>query len=102
VMESRRKLTEILSRLYAATREEQEATRMWNEYRTSLPYLFSMVKVSHSAVNPLSIDIDREESRRRLTEYQGKQRERQSLRSEVAVIEAEMLDAMIDYADVYH
>ncbi len=105
VLIARRRLMDVLYRIYAVETEQEERRASWSVTRELLVTSLSVVQIE-ADLNPVvpsgSVKVDREQARALLEELREREEERAALSAEFRALEAELLDVLVDYSEVFH
>ncbi len=105
VLEARRKILEIVLKLYARQVEAEDQKAAWEFTSELLLSTLSVVSVSGNAsiFDPGgSFSVDRTEARKVLDDLQSKQADRAQLQRDIHALDEELFAALMDYSKVYY
>ncbi|MEQ1567160.1 MAG: hypothetical protein ABMA64_16085 [Myxococcota bacterium] len=104
VLQARRELLGILQPLYAKQTELGDQQAMWELTSEMLLATLSVVSVS-GEVNVMSpngeFSVDREQARKLWDDLKARQAAHDQLQEEVAALDQQLFEALVDYSDVY-
>lgn len=101
VLAARKRILDILLRLYAKQTELENQEETFTATRTILSAM-SLVEADLSVTSGAVPALDREQAKKVLTDLRKDQEERKKLMNELGEIEAELIDAMAGYSEVYY
>ncbi len=105
VLASRNQLLEVLQPLYAKQVELEDQQAMWEMTSELLLATLSVVSVSGDVdmVAPSGeFSVDREQARALWEDLKQRQADRKQLQRDIAELDQQLVDALIDYAGVYY
>ncbi len=104
VLEGRRRILEVIRPLYAKQTELADQQAMWEMTSELLLATLSVVSVSGD-VNLLSpagqFEVDRDQARALWDDLKQRQADRRTLVDDIAELDQQLFDALVDYADTY-
>ncbi len=101
VLEGRKKVLDVLLRLYAKQTEIENQEATFTVTRTILSAM-TMVDADFNIATGGAPTVDREEAKKVLADLKEEQAERQELLNELVALETEMLAVMGEYSEVYY
>lgn len=104
ILEARKEILKDIQKLYARQTEAEEQQAMWEMTGELLLSTLSVVQVSGNTgiVGPTgSLSVDRKQAQQLLEDTRKRQAERRKILRDIDKIEAELFDALTDYAEVY-
>jgi tetratricopeptide (TPR) repeat protein len=105
VLEARREMLDVLMRLYAKQVQVEDQRAMWEVTSELLLATLSVVSVEGEAnwVAPeAGLSVDQEQAKALLQELKDERADRQQLMEDIAEIETELMQSLVDYGDVYY
>jgi len=105
VLQSRRKLMDILLRLYAKQVEADDQQAMWEFTSELLLSTFSVVQVSGDAsvgAPEASFSVDRAKAQELLSDLKAQQADRKHLQRDIGSLQKDLTEALFDYSDTYY
>jgi len=105
VLASRNKLLEVLQPLYAKQVELEDQQAMWEMTSELLLATLSVVSVSGDVdlVSPSGeFSVDREQARALWDDLKSRQADRRDLQEDIAELDQELVEALVEYAGVYY
>ncbi|MCB9675828.1 MAG: hypothetical protein H6737_11965 [Alphaproteobacteria bacterium] len=105
VLEARKEVLDVLMRLYAKQVEADDQKAMWEITSELLLTTLSVVSVSGEAnmISPeAQLSVDRAQAQQLLTELKQERSDHEQLVRDIAGIETELMQALVDYGDVYY
>ncbi|HCP45483.1 MAG TPA: hypothetical protein DIU15_05550 [Deltaproteobacteria bacterium] len=102
VLEARSQLLRVLQKLYAHQVRDEEQEAMWEVSAELLLGALSTVDVSGDLTGGASFAIDRAQARNLLSQFEQRQSEKRALIEGGAALDNELVDALLDYAEVYY
>lgn len=105
VVEARARVLDVLQPLYARQTELEDQQAMWEITSEMLLATLSVVSVSGEAslTNPSgSLSVDREQAQKLWAQLKEEQADRRQLQRDIADLDQQLFDALVDYADVYY
>lgn len=105
VLAARKDLMDVLFRIYAKQAEIQDQEEMWGLTSELLLTTLSVVggQGDWGALGPTgSLEVDREQAQKLLDDLRQRQEARLDLGREERELEAELIDSLVAYSEVYH
>ena len=102
VLEARTQLLQALQKLYAHQVREEEQQAMWEVSAELLLGALSTVNVSGDLTGGASFGVDRIQARKLLGQFEERQSEKRALMEGGAALDNELVDVLLDYAEVYY
>lgn len=107
VLTARRKLLDVLFKLYAKQTEEADQEEMWKVSSETLLQMASMVSLDMEVSgvptrNDAKVKLDKEQAKKLLHEAQDRREARAKVRGDIHALEAELLQHMLTYSETYY
>ncbi len=105
VVEARAHVLDVLQPLYAKQTEAEDQQAMWQLTSEMLLATLSVVSVSGEAslTSPSgSLSVDRKQAQKLWEQLKEEQSDRRKLQRDLADLDQQLFDALVDYADVYY
>lgn len=105
VIDARTKILDVLQPLYAKQTQLEDQQAMWELTSEMLLATLSVVSVSGEAsmTNPSgSLSVDRKQAQKLWEQLKEEQSDKRRLQNDIAELDQQLFDALVDYADVYY
>ncbi len=104
VLEGRKKILEVIQPLFAKQTELDDQQAMWEITSEMLIATLSVVSVSGDVnlISPVGqFEVDRDQARALWDDLKDRQAERKQLQRDLAALDEQLFEVLVDYADVY-
>jgi len=105
VLEARKQVLDVMMRLYAKQVEADDQQAMWEVTSELLLSTLSVISLSGEAnmlAPEATLSVDRAQAQQLLDDLKAEQSDHKQLVRDIASIETELMQSLIDYGDVYY